>query len=483
MSRRPRGVTDYAVDERSFTCTKTFVDQVEAPGIQYPSAIGCGPTTSGKDGDAHDLLVVDGSNRLYLLDKQGVCRKTIGGPGGAPGNFLNPRGLAVSDDGQFVYVADTGNDRVQRFRVYDSQLQAIAGGKPRPGFVAESYGLKSLPGNPDKPKRYKLESLNQPHGIAILEEMLYVCDTWNHRIVVLSTSMETNFAGLARATSDEAPCIPELEAITYWGSKGRAAGCFFQYPKGVCVSPGDEALGHPAEVIVADTRNHRIQCFTLDGEYTRGVSGGGAAAGSNMPGRMSGTDLFSFPTNVCISSQRLLGAPAGGHLFVADQRSITVLDLAGLEPLCMISLSNPTRLASARPTTCTAAALCTHAPAGAGGALPLYVAEYDEHAVREVLLKKEDLRNPQIEVKPRDLVGGVAYREPLFPFPRPHAQVIPKSPRAAPIQAEGEAPKPTRKPMAKPDIVRRRTGSMFRGGASKHLIHDALDIKVGGDAE
>ena len=91
-------------------CTKTFVDQVEAPGIHYPSAIGCGPTTSGKDGDAHDLLVVDGSNRLYLLDKQGVCRKTIGGPGGAPGHFLNPRGLAVSDDGQFP----AGEDAIEK---------------------------------------------------------------------------------------------------------------------------------------------------------------------------------------------------------------------------------------------------------------------------------------------------------------------------------------------------------------------------------
>ena len=366
--------------------------------IQYGSSnsenSGSSTSAKAKDGTAEfDLLVLDGSNRLYVMDKQGVARKTIGGPGTAPGDFLNARGLAISEDGEYAYVADTGNNRIQRFRIHDSQLQAIAGGKPRPGMQHASYGLGSLPGGEFKPKRFALESLDQPHGIAIHGDRLFVCDTWNHRVVVLSTALPTNFVGLARATSDEVPVIPELQALKYWGTKGRDTGCF-QYPKGIAIDPGDANLGIAPEVIVADTRNHRLQCFTLDGKFTRGVSGERNESSSGMPGRMKGSQLFSFPSSVHVSTQ------SGRHVFVADQRAIVVLNLATLEPTCVLALSNPSRQRSARPATQSPATLCGHmAPMqkGVPPTLLLYVAEYDEHAVREVVLTPTHLRNDEID--------------------------------------------------------------------------------------
>src|SRR5207302_11357512 len=39
---------------------------------------------------------------------------TIGAPGGGPGQLLDPHGVAVDADGN-VYVADSGNARVQKF--------------------------------------------------------------------------------------------------------------------------------------------------------------------------------------------------------------------------------------------------------------------------------------------------------------------------------------------------------------------------------
>lgn len=389
--RPPRRAQDetYAVDtERRFT--SSIVKEDVDGGLHYPTAVACGISSRFVNGgEEHDVFVIDATNRLYVMDKQGTTRKTIGGSGGAPGCFKNAQGLVMSADGQTAYVADTGNDRIQRIRIHDSQTQAIAGGNPRPGMQARAYGLQSLAGGEILPKRYALESLNQPHGIAIHDESetLFVCDTWNHRIVVLSAALPTNFVGLARATSDDVPVIPELQALRRWGTKGRATGCF-QYPKGIAVAPSPEPKGSP-EVIVADTRNHRLQCFTPDGKYTRGVDGGENGAASGTPGRMNGSALFSFPTNVCVSTH------AGRFVFVADQRSIVVLNLDRLVPICAVALSNPTRSMSARRATHPpAAALCVHPPERPREATlqHLYVAEYDEHSVREVILSAADLR-------------------------------------------------------------------------------------------
>ena len=39
--------------------------------------------------------------------------RTIGGQGGAPGKFSSPQGLDIDDETGNIFVADTGNDRVQ----------------------------------------------------------------------------------------------------------------------------------------------------------------------------------------------------------------------------------------------------------------------------------------------------------------------------------------------------------------------------------
>jgi hypothetical protein len=407
----------YAVDARSFTCSSSIVDGNPGPGIHYPSAIACGPSStsnvkSGPTASSIDLYVLDTSNRLFVIDKQGVARKTIGGHGAAPGCLRSAQGVAVSADGQSVFVADTGNDRVQKFRVYDSQLQAIAGGPPRPG----------------QPKRFGLQALSQPHGIVVHGERVYVSDTWNHRIVVLNANEAQPTQFRAAVSDANTENITELPMLSAFGTKGRATGCF-QFPKGLAVAPpwASEKAGGAAELIVADSRNHRIQCFTLEGKFTRGVSGDGGGGPSEHAGRMSGSSLFTFPSSVCVS------APFGGarYLFVADQRGVTLLELGRLEPICVLALSNPARLRSARPTSHTAAALCTHALPNRTGPLPLYVAEYDEHAIREVVLGKDDVRSavPIDASGATNILGSSVHRPLGWVLPKPHVAVDEK-PRA-----------------------------------------------------
>ncbi|OGF09669.1 MAG: hypothetical protein A2509_09625 [Candidatus Edwardsbacteria bacterium RIFOXYD12_FULL_50_11] len=58
------------------------------------------------------------NNRIVQLDAWGNKLLTFGAQGKEAGEFKLPQGLAVSPDGKYVYVIDTHNDRIQRFKMY-----------------------------------------------------------------------------------------------------------------------------------------------------------------------------------------------------------------------------------------------------------------------------------------------------------------------------------------------------------------------------
>ena len=154
------------------------------------------------------------------------ARLVFGSEGAEPGQLLGPRGIAVGPDG-FIYVADSGNRRIQKF-------------SPDGGFVAAWGGF------------------NEPWDVAIAPDgTLYVADTWNHRIERLDA---------------------EGSPVASWGTFGQygvedAAGQgVFYGPRGVDVDRGGVAY-------VADTGNKRIQVFDPNGEFVRQWGGGGVLDG------------------------------------------------------------------------------------------------------------------------------------------------------------------------------------------------------------
>ena len=120
-----------------------------------------------------------------------------------------------------VYVADTGNGRVQKFTSDGTFLTQWGSGGSEPG------------------------QFDYPQGIAVDGRgNVYVADTWNHRV--------------QKFTSDGT-------FLTQWGRGGSGPGQF-DYPQGIAV----EGSGN---IYVADTWNGRVQVFAADYPTPDAVSG------------------------------------------------------------------------------------------------------------------------------------------------------------------------------------------------------------------
>ncbi len=58
------------------------------------------------------------NNRIQIFDDQGEFLFQFGTAGKADGQFEHPTDVAISGEGE-IYVADYGNDRIQKFRIIE----------------------------------------------------------------------------------------------------------------------------------------------------------------------------------------------------------------------------------------------------------------------------------------------------------------------------------------------------------------------------
>ncbi|MBF0592491.1 MAG: hypothetical protein HQL02_10435 [Nitrospirae bacterium] len=201
-------------------------------------------------------VAVDGSGNVYVADtgnariqkftSDGKFIITWGSNGSGDGQFQHPEGIAVDISGN-VYVADRSNNRIQRF---------TSDGK----FIAKLGSEGSGDGQFD-----------WPEGIAIDGSgNVYVADAGNDRI--------------QKFTSDG-------KFIAKWGSNGVDDGQF-NAPTSILLDDSDN-------VYVAEFGNHRIQKFTSDGKFiTKWGSEG------------SGDGQFEYPNGIALDSN--------GNVYVTD---------------------------------------------------------------------------------------------------------------------------------------------------------------------
>jgi DNA-binding beta-propeller fold protein YncE len=227
------------------------------------------------------LLVADGgTNRIVRFDATGGLLGSFGGRGRAVGEFqfgagggndaAAGGGLAVSGD--MLYVADSGNDRVQRFTIDGGHGAEIV----PPGVLANPRGLavrntRLLVADDQHHRVAAFDiggrlltsigagqgtgpgQLNYPYGVAIDGGgRVFVADDLNHRVARFSS----------------APVYPFKAR---WGSYGVQPGQL-AYPRGIAV----DASG---AVYVANTGNDRVDVFDRSGALLRSFGASGRAPG------------------------------------------------------------------------------------------------------------------------------------------------------------------------------------------------------------
>ncbi len=200
-----------------------------------------------------DASAVEGDPYEKGLREATALRVLGGAEGQSNGQLRLPRNVAAAPDGS-LYVADTGNHRIQQFDTAGN-------------FVRQWGGQGAANGQ-----------FNEPWGVAVSPDgqFVFVCDTWNHRIQKFSA---------------------DGAFIKAWGSNGVTDGQLGQ--QGIFWGPRAVAVSAQNRIYVADTGNKRIQVFDMEGIPVAQFGGAGLTDGA-----------LDEPVGVAID--------AGGNIYVAD---------------------------------------------------------------------------------------------------------------------------------------------------------------------
>ncbi|HSB90722.1 MAG TPA: flippase activity-associated protein Agl23 [Anaerolineales bacterium] len=189
--------------------------------------------------------------------------QVLGQTGNAPGQLAAPRAVAVAPDGS-LYVADTGNHRIQHLTA--------------DGQVLQTWGQFADAAQGDAPGG----TFNEPWGLAVAPDgSVYVADTWNNRVQHFTAdgAFLGMFGFFGQAESPDAFWGPRAVAVDDTGrlfvadtgnkrivmfdSAGNSLGEFGGVGAlpGLLNEPVGLAVGPDGTVYVDDTWNQRIQAF------------------------------------------------------------------------------------------------------------------------------------------------------------------------------------------------------------------------------
>lgn len=322
--------------------------------LSFPSEV-----LAGEAGNR--IFIADaGHHRIVVTDLQGRVMKAYGAgdPGftdGAPGEarFRDPQGLALSPDGETLWVADTRNHAVRAIDLVTDQVTTIAGtgrrgrheagtGDPLNTALASPWDVHHHEGflyianagthqiwaldlvndrlrvfvgtgreNIDDGNRLEVATLAQPSGLAGDETFLYWVDAESSSMRRVPFEGEGNVETLIGT------------GLFAWGdADGPAGAAQIQHPQGLALGDG--------VVYLADTYNHKIRALSLaDGSVTT-IAGSGARAWDDATGAEA---TFEEPNGLSLVGGSLYLADTGNHVIRVidtDSGAVATLSLTNL---------------------------------------------------------------------------------------------------------------------------------------------------------
>jgi DNA-binding beta-propeller fold protein YncE len=218
------------------------------------------PADISIDGNSNAIYVADkGNNRIQKFDSNGNSLQSWGTFGSSSGQFNAPGDVVVDSANEYVFIADIGNNRIEKFNLNGTFISAW-------GSAGSGYG-----------------QFNQPGDIAVASQkgLIFVTDIGNHRI------QKFNLNG---------------KFISSWGTLGSDDGQL-ERPAGIAYDSANKIL------YVTDTNNNRIQKFDINGNFIGKLGSFGVGNGN-----------FDNPASIAVESTT-------GHVFVADTGNKRIQEL------------------------------------------------------------------------------------------------------------------------------------------------------------
>lgn len=282
-------------------------------------------------------------------------------------SFNGPTGL--NSDGTYLYVMDTGTDRIRRVKIDTGETKTFS--------FTKNKGV----------------SLRSPSGGDLAGNLLYIADRGNHIVRLLDIT-----------ELSDAP-------LTILGGTVGTAG--YRYSAGYSAQfyrPVGIAADGAGNLYVADTANHTIRKVVIStGEVTTVAGTPGTAGFVNSE---FGYPMFNLPRGICVVGDHLYVADSGNHLVRRVNLNTGYVGLvAGLSDYV-------TNTGSPGTSDSTGAAAGFKDPRGiTSDGTYLYVTDTGNHTIRRILRTTGQVKTIAGMPEEAGYRDGVGF-EARFSYPR-----------------------------------------------------------------
>ncbi len=332
---------------------------------------GTGTAGSGGDGSSAVLaqlsnpsgIAVAADGTVYISDTGNNRIRKVGTDGlintlsiTADTALSEPRGLALSRDGIYLYVADAGNNKVRRITLSNNALATIAG----TGTAGTSGdGSSATAAQLTRPWAVATDSIGR----------VYIADSTSSRIRFV------NPAGIINALAGSG-------VQGYSGDSGPASQARLNRPVGLAVKPGYSL----PKVFVADGGNYRVRFVDdLNIFLSAGGDTTGALHGDTGPATQAG---LGRPTGV--------GCDANGNVYISDSGSGRIRRVNGASGVITTFAGGGTISAATSPGIAALNAQLNSLGALAVRDSTVYFCEPGNNRVSKVYLRYTPVRQPSV---------------------------------------------------------------------------------------